>query len=83
MYSKPSLDIDLDEEYVLGLIDYLSRPSLVPYKSGNGYGLDAKVNISLRKSEILLGVISQFFDSEELTIVINVVTQKVSRTRYW
>jgi len=64
MYSKPSLDIDLDEEYVLGLIDYLSRPSLVPYKSGNGYGLDAKVNISLRKSEILLGVISQFFDSE-------------------
>jgi len=45
MYSKPSLDIDLDEEYVLGLIDYLSRPSLVPYKSGNGYGLDAKVKI--------------------------------------
>jgi len=33
MYSKPSLDIDLDEEYVLGLIDYLSRPSLVPYKN--------------------------------------------------
>ena len=64
MDSMASLDIDLDKEYVLGLIDYLSRPALEPYSTEGGYGLDTNVYISLRKSEILLGVVSQFLESE-------------------
>jgi len=42
MYSKPSLDIDLDEEYVLGLIDYLSRPSWYHINRGMGTALMQK-----------------------------------------
>ena len=64
MNSISSLDIDLDKEYVLGLIDYLSRPSLEPYSTEGGYGLDTNLYISLRKSNILLGVVSQFLESE-------------------
>lgn len=58
------MDIDLNEEYVLGLIDYLSRPSLQPYPMSGSYGLDPKVHVSLRQSEIILGVVSQFLKSE-------------------
>ena len=64
MTSISPLDIDLDKEYVLGLIDYLSRPSLEPYPTGNGYGLDTGVYVTLRKSEILLAVVSQFLEGE-------------------
>lgn len=64
MNSSSSLDIDLDKEYVLGLIDYLSRPSLEPYPTTNGYGIDTSVHVMLRKSEILLGVVSQFLENE-------------------
>lgn len=64
MNSVSSLDIDLDKEYVLGLIDYLSRPSLEPYPMGDGYGLDTNVHITLRESNILLGVVSQFLENE-------------------
>lgn len=64
MNSNPSLDIELDQEYVLGLIDYLARPSLEPYAMGDSYGLKTKLHISLRNSETLLGVISQFLNNE-------------------
>jgi hypothetical protein len=61
-----SLDLDLEAEYVLGILDYLSRPALEPYESPgehtSGYGLKSIVHISLRQSEILLGVITDFFD---------------------
>lgn len=62
MNSKNSLDIEFDEEYILGLIDYCTRPSLQPYQVTSGYGLGIKLHISLRKSEILAGVVSQFLE---------------------
>lgn len=64
MISENSLDIDLDEEYVLGLLDYCTRPVLMPYEIDGGYGIKSKLSISMRKSKILVGVISKFFDSK-------------------
>ncbi len=64
MNSEKPLDNELDEEYVLGVIDYCTRPSLEPYQMSSGYGLDKKLHISLRKSAILVGVVSQFLDSK-------------------
>ncbi len=64
MNSENSLDIELNEEYVLGVIDYCTRPSLQPYQLTGGYGLDPKLHISLRKSEILAGVVGQFLDKK-------------------
>lgn len=64
MNSSSSFDINLNKEYVLGLIDYLCRPSLEPYPTANGYGINASVHVTLRKSEILLAVISQFLEYE-------------------
>ena len=62
MNSENSLDIELDEEYVLGVLDYCTRPSLEPYQINGSYGLGTKLHISLRKSEILVGVVSQFLE---------------------
>lgn len=64
MSSSPPLDIDLDKEYVLGLIDHLSRPSLEPYPTKSGYGIDTSVYVTLRKSEILLAVVCQFLENQ-------------------
>jgi len=64
MNSENSLDIELDEEYVLGLLDYCTRPSLGPCQTNGSYRLDPKLHISLRKSEILVGVVSQFLESK-------------------
>jgi len=67
MSTNSSLDLDLETDYVLGLLDYLSHPVLKPYESPgehtSGYGLETKVDISLRQSELLLGVITDFFDN--------------------
>jgi hypothetical protein len=64
MSNQNSLEINIDKDYIIGLTDFLSRPSLKPRPTKTGYGLDTSVHITLRKSEILLGVISQFFESE-------------------
>lgn len=64
MSNQNSLDIEFDEEYVLGAIDYCTRPTLEPYKMPGGFGLDTILHISLRKSEILVGVVSQFLDGK-------------------
>jgi hypothetical protein len=64
MSSENSTDIELDDEYVLGVIDYCTRPSLEPYQVAAGYGLDTILHISLRQSEILVGVVSQFLDNK-------------------
>jgi hypothetical protein len=66
MSSENSTDIELDDEYVLGVIDYCTRPSLEPYQMPGGYGLDTILHISLRQSEILVGVVSQFLDSKKI-----------------
>ncbi len=62
MNSESSLDIEWDEKYVLGILDYCTRPSLEPYQINGNYGLDTKLHISLRKSKILVGVVSQFLE---------------------
>ena len=64
MSNENSLDIEFDDDYVLGIIDYCTRPSLEPYQTPGGYGLDTILHISQRQSEILPGVVSQFLDSK-------------------
>ncbi len=64
MNSGNSLDIELDDEYVFGVLDYCTRPSLEPYQTNGSYGLNTKLHISLRKSEILVGVVTQFLEKK-------------------
>lgn len=65
--SKQALpDIEFEEEYILGLIDYLSRPSFEPVEMTSGYGLNTRLYISLRQSEIILGILSNFFDGKDI-----------------
>lgn len=61
-----SFDIELDDEYVLGLIDHCTRPSLEPYQTKGSYGLNTTLHISPRQSEILVGIISQFLDIKHI-----------------
>lgn len=64
MSSAPNIELEI--EYLLGLLDYLSKPTLEPYETQGGYtssyGLQASVYISLRQSNLLLGILTNFFD---------------------
>jgi len=66
MNSENAQDIEFDKEYVLGIIDYCARPSLEPHQMTGNYGLNTKLYINLRKSEILVGVISQFLNKKDI-----------------
>lgn len=57
-------DFEFDDEYVCGILDYCTRPSLQPHPMKNGYGLEKILHISLRKSDILAGVVSQFLENK-------------------
>ena len=56
--------MEFEDEYVLGLLDYCARPILEPNPVNNGYGLEVSISIPLRKSDILVGVVSQFLESK-------------------
>ena len=58
------MDFEFDDEYVLGLLDYCTRPSLQPNPMTNGYSLTETLHITLRKSDILAGVIGQFLENK-------------------
>jgi hypothetical protein len=60
-HNPPEVDLEIEDEYVVGLLDYLVNPELGPEKSGAGYRLSASISISLRGSEILAGLLEQYF----------------------
>ena len=63
--------IDLDEDYIAGVIDYLSNPKLEITDREQGFGItDRRIQISVRQSEILCGIITQHL--EKLDINYNV-----------
>lgn len=66
--SHDSLEIDLevDEQYMIGLLDHLARPILQPEPSDSGYRLNSSVVIPLRRSDLLAGLIGQFLSNQDI-----------------
>ncbi len=64
--NPPETNYELEDQYIFGVIDYLSRPNLQPYEMNTGYGLKPQIYISSRKSEFILSVLGKYFDSENI-----------------
>ncbi len=54
-------EFEVDKQYLVGLIDYLAKPTLAPLKSDSGYGLSTIVAISVRQSELIAGILCSSF----------------------
>lgn len=58
------MELEMEEEYLIGLLDYLTIPKLTPYQTaGSGYGLSTEVWINVRQSDILAGLLTDVLDS--------------------
>lgn len=55
--------IEFEQQYLIGLIDYLASPRLRPIPGKTGYGLQTSVKFSFRQSELLQHILSQLFDN--------------------
>lgn len=59
--------IDIEEDYLASLLDYLSNPKLEITDRDHGFGIMArKIQISVRQSEILCGIITQHLENLDI-----------------
>lgn len=65
-HQRQEMDIDLSEDYVVGLLDYLARPRLYPEPTSSGYRLEPSVSISLRKSGLLAGILDKYLTDQNI-----------------
>jgi hypothetical protein len=57
--SPEQAEIDVSEDYLIGLLDFLTNPTLSPRETSGGYSLDAGASISVRDSPLLTEILSQ------------------------
>jgi hypothetical protein len=62
----PELDIDLSEDYIVGLLDYLAGPRLYPEQTSSGYRLVPSISITLRKSGLLAGILHKYLTEQNV-----------------